>query len=406
MQIALIHYASPPIVGGVETVLARQAQALVNAGHRVRVLTGRGETWDDAIPVLLIPLIDSRHPEVLENKNQLDQGCVPEGFRDLVDRIKTELYRALAGVEVLIAHNVAALHKNLALTAALYELSQEAGQPRQILWHHDLAWTTPRYRPELSEGWPWDLLRTAWPGARQVVVSQARKLELAELMGIPEESIRVVPAGIDLHEFLGLGAEVRRLDDALHFSQAGPILLTPVRLTPRKNLEQAIAILAALRKKLPGAVLIITGPPGAHNPANQAYFQRLKDLRASLDVEDAVYLLAEQAPGGLNDRSIADLFRLADALLLTSREEGFGIPILEAGLAGLPIFCTSLDALRALAGENGVYFSPDDPPEPVAQAISDYLASDPQARMKQLVRTRYTWEGIYAQQIAPLLEEL
>ena len=68
MNITLIHYAVPPIVGGVETVVARQAQLLARAGHTVQILAGRGETWDAAIPVNIIPGIDSRFPQVLSAK--------------------------------------------------------------------------------------------------------------------------------------------------------------------------------------------------------------------------------------------------------------------------------------------------------------------------------------------------
>ena len=49
----------------------------------------------------------------------------------------------VSGAEVLVAHNVCSLNKNLPLTAALWELCGEGrGFPRLIRWHHDLAWTT------------------------------------------------------------------------------------------------------------------------------------------------------------------------------------------------------------------------------------------------------------------------
>ncbi|MCK6569450.1 MAG: glycosyltransferase, partial [Anaerolineales bacterium] len=93
------------------------------------------------------------------------------------------------------------LHKNLALTAALHEIYQTPRFPRLILWHHDLAWTTPRYRHELHEGYPWDLLRTQWEGVTQVVVSELRRRELSELLGITNSSIRVIPNGVDIEAF-------------------------------------------------------------------------------------------------------------------------------------------------------------------------------------------------------------
>ncbi|NMB89501.1 MAG: glycosyltransferase family 4 protein [Chloroflexi bacterium] len=404
MKIVLLHYASPPVVGGVETVLARQALLLTHAGHQVSILAGRGATWDARIPVETLPRIDSRHPEVLKVKASLDQGVIPPEFEALVQQIERDLKRSLAGVDAVIAHNVASLHKNLALTVALYNLSQQPGAFKLILWHHDLAWTAPRYLPELHPGWPWDLLRQAWPGARQVTVSYARLKELAELMGLPEDQVTVVPAGLDLDEFLGLHPRTVTLLEALQLHAAGPLLLAPVRVTRRKNLELAIASLAELREKMPHAQLIITGPPGAHNPSNLDYLASLQAQRSRLGLEGCVHLLAEFLPDGLPEECVADFYRIADALLLPSREEGFGIPMLEAGLSRLPIFCSRLDALHALAGEWATYFSPDDSPRQVAALIAGRLEKDPAFRLRVQIRQAYTWQAVYETRIAPLLE--
>ncbi|HVN55864.1 MAG TPA: glycosyltransferase family 4 protein [Anaerolineaceae bacterium] len=404
MNVVLIHYAAPPVVGGVESVLARQAELITRAGHSVRILAGRGQTWDPAIPVEVDPWIDSRQPEILALKSSLDKGLVPPEFEAVSSRLRASLAASLADADVLIAHNVASLHKNLALTAALYQISQEPGSPLLILWHHDLAWITPRYRPDLHPGFPWDLLRTPWPGARQVVVSEPRREELSHLFQIPPTQILVIPSGLDPAEFFGLSPSTRELVDLLGLADACPLLLTPVRLTPRKNLELALSVLKELHQILPGAQLVITGPPGAHNPANVAYLHNLQNLRADLGLEGAAHLLAELRPDGLTDVEVAEFYRLADALLLTSREEGFGIPILEAGLGRLPIFCTDLPPLRDLAGGWASYFSPDDPPAHVARVIAGGLARDPQYQLRSRVLSEFTWEAIYYNRIAPLLE--
>jgi mannosylglucosylglycerate synthase len=406
MKIALIHYSVPPVVGGVETVLARQAEQLLHAGHTVLVLAGRGETWNRGIPVTLLPLIDSRHPLVMLVKSGLDAGQIPEEFPGLVEEIENDLRRELAGVDVVIAHNVASLHKNLALTTALYNLSQAPGAPRIVLWHHDLAWTADRYLKELYHGFPWDLLRIAWPGVRQVVVSDARQTELADLYEISLDEISVVPAGLDLVEFLALPPSLAELVKRLGLLQAAPILLTPVRITRRKNLEMAIGMLSVLRHDLPNAALVITGPPGAHNATNLEYMNELVELRERLGMKDYVHLMAEYAPGGLLPAEVAALFRLADALFLPSFEEGFGIPILEAALSHLPIFCSELPSLRALAGSTApTYFSPNDPPEVVADVVRDCILSNPTYLLRTRVRLNYTWEAVYEKKIAPLLED-
>ncbi|CAG0930883.1 Mannosylglucosylglycerate synthase [Planctomycetaceae bacterium] len=403
MNIALLHYSSPPIVGGVENVLAQQARLMQQAGHRVRILAARGAA-QPGIDFVPLPLIDSRHPRVLAVKAELDQGRVPADFEPLVDEIERTLRTALVDVDILIPHNVCSLNKNLALTAAIQRLTQQSDRPRVILWHHDLAWTTPRYRAELHDGYPWDLLRTDW-GARHVVVSDLRQRELADLLHIPLDSITVVPNGVDVAAFYKLEATTRNLIERLDLLSAAPILLLPVRVTPRKNIELAVRVLAELRRDFPDAVLIITGPLGPHNAANVDYFTQLKRLRAELDLSGAVHFLAELIEGYLPDEVIADFYRLSDALILPSREEGFGIPVIEAAFSHLPIFCADIPPLRALGCDDVTYFSPDDDPGAIAALLTDHFRCAGVSRWAMRARRAFSWARVYADHIAPLLLE-
>ena len=403
MRVALLHYSVPPVVGGVESVLAHHARLMADAGHTVQTIAGRGGQFDPRVSFTPIPLADSLHAEVVAIKSDLDAGRLPPGFAAIVSRLRADLDSALTGVDVLIAHNVCSLNKNLALTTALHDLHAATGIPRMILWHHDLAWTTPRYRSELHEGWPWDLLRTDWPDTTQVAVSHLRQRELAELLGVPLERIEVVPNGLDVVTFLKLEAQTADLVRRLNLLAAEPLLLVPVRITKRKNIELAVRVTAALRSHFGNPLLVVTGPPGPHNPANAEYFAYLKQLRATLGLEGSVHYLAELVDGYLPDAIIADLYRLADALFMPSREEGFGIPVLEAGLSRLAVFCSDIPPLRELAGDRAVYFSPDAAPEQVADQVAARLAADDNYAMGLHVRSTYTWQRVYSQRIAPLL---
>jgi glycosyltransferase involved in cell wall biosynthesis len=405
--VALIHYSAPPVVGGVESVLAHHARLMADAGHKVRVLAARGEPWDERVPLIRLPLIDSRHPEVLTVKAELDVGRAPPRFSRLVEEIALALSPTLADVDVLIAHNVCSLNKNLALTAALHSLHQAAGFPKLILWHHDLAWTTPRYRPELHDGYPWDLLRTDW-GAAHVVVSEFRRRELADLLHIPAQTIVVVPNGVETKYLLKLEPQTQALFEKLKLIEAEPLLLLPVRLTPRKNIELALRALAELRRLCPNATLLVTGPEGPHNPANAEYKRRLLALRDALGLNGAAHFVAEHTDTlsraeGLPDSVVADFFRLADALLLPSREEGFGIPLLEAAITRLPVFCADIPPLRDLGEADVTYFSPDSDPVEVANLIASRLSADPVYRFAVRARREFTWERVYHDHIAPLL---
>ncbi len=406
MNVVLLHYASPPVVGGVETVLARQAELLVRAGHHVIVLTGRGAAWDARIHVQVLPELDSRHPQVLSLKQHLDRGVIPPEFGGMVDMLYAELCAILTNADWLIAHNVASLHKNLALTAALRRFVDTPGRTRTILWHHDFAWTGRRYENDLHPGYPWDLLRTAWPGVRQVTISAARQTEMSALFNLPLAQISVVSNGVDLETFLALRPETRTLCERLDLVSAEPLFLTPVRLTRRKNLEFGLRIMAELVRSMPAACWVVTGPIGAHNPDNLAYYRSLRDLRQELGLQKSVVFLAELQPEGLSDAQIADLYRVADALLITSQEEGFGLPMIEAGLARLVIFTSDLAPLRALGGEWASYFKLDEPPAEVAARITARLTADDAYRLRAHIRANFTWDAIYTRQIAPLFNEL
>jgi glycosyltransferase involved in cell wall biosynthesis len=330
----------------------------------------------------------------------LDAGRVPAGFTGLTDSLTTDLGEAVTDVDVLIVHNVCSLNKNLALTAAVRNLSKDL---HVILWHHDLAWTTPRYHAELHPGYPWNLLRQAWPGVKQVTISDMRQQELADLFQIDKDEIAVVPNGVDLSRFHKFEQQTHEYVEQLNLRNAAPLLLLPVRITPRKNIELALRVCANLLQNFPDTKLVVTGPLGPHNPANVEYFEKLAALRKELHLVDAVHFLTELTTGFLADEVISDFYHLADALFMPSLEEGFGIPILEAGLAGLPIFCSDIPPLRSLGSSNAVYFSPDADPAELANRIVNRLAFDPVFRMRTRVRREFSWEGIYVRSIAPLL---
>jgi mannosylglucosylglycerate synthase len=403
MKISILHYSVPPIVGGVESVIAHHARLMSANGHAVNLIAARGEALDEKITMTKIPLADSRHERVLQIKKQLDKGEVPSGFETLRDELTDELQKALNDTDVLIAHNVCSLNKNLALTAALYKLHVEKKIPKLILWHHDLAWTTPRYLPELHNGYPWDLLRTDWKNTTQVVISELRRKELAELMNLDADSISIIPNGVDASRFYKLESQTQVLLKQMNLLDYAPILLLPVRVTPRKNIELALQTLAELKKSFPQAALVVTGPLGPHNPANVKYFEMLTNLRKELKLENSAFFLAELVNEFLPDEVIADFYRVADALIFPSQEEGFGIPLIEAAFSHIPAFCADIPPLRELGLNDVTYFSADEKPTRVAELIANYFSTSQTAKLSMRVRLNFRWEAIYRQHIVPIL---
>jgi glycosyltransferase involved in cell wall biosynthesis len=403
LAIALVSYATPPVIGGVERVLARHAVLLADSGHEVRVIAGRGGALDPRVRFIEIPLINTRHPEIERLQRALDEGRVPAEFPEVAAAIAAQLDAALVGVDVVIAHNVCSLNLNLALTAALRELMDRPASARLILWHHDLAWVSPPHRPSLHPGMPWDLLRTAWPGAVQVVVSEGRRAELAALTGIRPETITVVPNGVDLAKMWKLEHRTTELVARTDLCGAVPLLLMPSRITPRKNIELGLRVVAEMRAAGRPAGLIVSGPVDPHRPSGRAYLEQLLALRHALALDDFAWFLSEELHGPPSDAMMDDLYHFADVLFMPSRDEGFGLPILEAAINRVPIVCTGLPTLRELAGNAAVYIGADDDPAQISARVLQLVDADRTNLLAREVRSKYAWEAVYRERIAPLL---
>ena len=408
-RVGLLHYTSPPIIGGVETILYEQAVRLAARGYPVTVLSGRGDPLPPAagaIKLVIIPELDSKYPEVSVIRDGLDHGHIPPRFAPLQATIERRLDLALADLDLLIVHNALSLHFNLPLTAALWKIADK-GRPLLISWVHDLSWVNPLYRPLMQEREPWDLLRRPHPKITPIFVSGQRLDEWKELTGVEIGSNRVIPNGIDPAALFKLGPVAKEL--AARFGLAGTdvVLLAPVRITRRKNLEWAIEAAAAVRSSGRSVQLLITGPPGPHNPLALEYVQELKQLTKRLGLDESVRFLFEQASTAtdgyaIDAATLSDLYMLSDVVTLPSASEGFGLPLAEAAIFRVPVVCTDLPAFREVAPE-GVTFVPlAGGPAAFAAAVLTALES-PVARLRHRVISALSWDRIVAERIEPLL---
>ncbi|NJM05299.1 glycosyltransferase family 4 protein [Candidatus Gracilibacteria bacterium] len=409
MNIAILHYAGPPGLGGVELTIHHHARLLCADGHRVRLVAGSGTSTVAGVEQHINPLFGSRGAMIERVNRALAQGDVADDFLTLYRETLIVLRDALDGADVVMVHNVMTLHKNLALTAALRTLHDDAAFGGLLAWCHDFAWRDPLYLPELHPGQPWDLLRTPWPRTRYVVVSDDRRTMLADLLGLDEAQIAVVTPGVDPQALLKLEAASMALILQHGLFGADPLLLLPARITRRKNIEQAIRIIAALVERGLRPKLVVTGTPGPHNPTNVTYLAQLQELQAASAARDAIlwlysaYCDADGRPLPVDDNMLADFYRIADGLLFPSRAEGFGMPMIEAALSGLPIFCSDIAPFRETAGDAAHYFDPQGDPAMAAAQIAAVLRDDARYVLKKRVARAYTWEAIYQSKITPLL---
>lgn len=186
-----------------------------------------------------------------------------------------------------------------------------------------------------------------------VTVSAATADDLAHL-GVPAERLVVAPLG--LTPLPGPDSPV---------SEAGTFLLTVGETSPRKDYAVVVRALARLD---PSIELVIAGPPAGDEG-------RLCSIIEALGLQSRVRRL-----GAVSDAALAGLYRSATALCFPSLAEGFGLPVLEAMAAGLPVISRDIPPIRELAGAAAMYVTGDD--ETVWAEMIDGVVSDPVLRAR------------------------
>jgi glycosyltransferase involved in cell wall biosynthesis len=142
-----------------------------------------------------------------------------------------------------------------------------------------------------------------------------------------------------------------------------------------------------------------------------SYYRYLLDLRHQLDLDDDMRFVFESGPKSdqpyqVDMNVVGDLFRVSDLVLMPSHREGFGMPVLEAGLDGIPVVCTQDVPAAVEIGEGDVIiFDTETEPLMLAARIIKWMEGSPQYRFRQRVRREYTWEAIFNHQILPLMED-
>jgi glycosyltransferase involved in cell wall biosynthesis len=393
--------------------MSAHAEAFLRAGYPVEIIAGRGgaQYQPDGAQYTEVAELDSQHTEILAISGELQQGHVPAAFAPMRDRIADLLREKVRQVEVLIAHNVMTKHFNLPLTAALYRLMDEGALRRCIAWTHDMTWSSPNSRSQVFPGMPWDLLRSTHPRMRYVTIAEQRQRELASLLGINAAEIPVVHNGVDPVVWYGFSEMGRDLIEKLDLLSADLILLMPVRITQAKNIEFAMQVAVALRSGGCQPRLVVTGPPDPHHPESRTYYQSLLELRSRYGLEQEVTFIYEQGETSdegllISQQVVAELMRASDVLFLPSHREGFGMPVLEAGLLGLPVVASeNVPAALEIGGENVRLFAADTSPEEVARLAREAAASSRTLRFRQFVRKNFTWGQLFRSTIEPLLLE-
>jgi glycosyltransferase involved in cell wall biosynthesis len=199
-----------------------------------------------------------------------------------------------------------------------------------------------------------------------IAITHALARFQVERVGLPADKVEVIHYGLDdMPQPWGANDE----DDVARDAR---VILAISRLERQKGIDVAIRALPEVLEAHPGTRLVVLG----EGPQRA----ELERLAGSLGVP--VHL-----PGRVPD--VAAWLRRADLLVHPARWEGFGLALLEAMLASLPVVATSVSSIPEIvvAGETGLLVPPDDPAA-LATAITRVLANPGELGQRGHARAR------------------
>jgi glycosyltransferase involved in cell wall biosynthesis len=308
---------------------------------------GRGRTGDETYVENLLRAMAPLAGDLRIAALTRDPALVPEGIEPIVLparsqelRMAWSVPRALERLRPRLAHFVHALPPRLPCPAVLTVQDLSFERASLMGWKDRLVFR--RVVP-----------RSVRRAARVLAISERTKRDLVELYDVPEEKVVVTPLGVDPAFTPG--------DDG-----RGTYLLFVGAIQERKDPLAAAAAASAV-----GLPLVAVGPE--------------KDARLAGELR----LAGADVRGYVSKDELAQLYRGAAALVLPSRYEGFGLPVVEAMASGTPVVAAPDAALREVAGDAAVFAEAHE----LAGAVRRALDERERLVAAGLERARrFTWE--------------
>lgn len=217
---------------------------------------------------------------------------------------------------------------------------------------------------------------------RVITISEFNKREIVKEYGYPEEKITVVYPGVS-EIFKG-----RTLDSQGPTLRGKKYLLFVGTRQLKKNLPRLIEAFGMVKKKFPNIELVVAGK--TWQQFTSVKFTKLHNREVSQTAVGIRYL--DFVP----ENDLPGLYAGAEALVLPSLYEGFGIPAAEAMSIGIPVLASNATSLPEVVAGAGILFDPmdvKDMAEKIEMALSMSQNKRQELIKKGMIRAgRFSWD--------------
>ena len=381
MRVLILSWEYPPlVVGGLGRHVDALSRQLAADGHDVLVVT-RGESPSpvhehrDGVRIVrsaVDPLAIDFTTESLLAWAMAAEHSLLRAALPVIRRWRPDVIHAHDWLVAQAARTLAdATRAPLVVTVHATEAGRNQGwlpRPLNLAIHSVERWLTAR-------------------ADHVITCSTAMQAEVTRLFALPDEHVTVIPNGIDVDRW-----RVRRSTRAT----THPLLVFAGRLVHEKGLQNLVDALPELRRHYPDLRLVVAGTGTLEDELQQ----RARRRRVARAIDWV---------GFMPEPELAALLASADAVVIPSLYEPFGLIALEAAAAGAPLVVTDTGGLSDLiaAGAVAAHCPPDDL-DALTKAIRTTL-DDPAGartaarRATRVIRRDYSWPAV-AQKTAQAYE--
>ena len=362
LNIGVVHWAFPPVTGGVEMHLMTVAPEMVRQGAEVSLLCGTvaGEPSTETVEGVTVVRRDGMVTEQIARALEADE--------DLYHRSQAmfDAFLDEHGIDVIQAHN---LHLDfLDVSRALRAACRERAVPYYLVIHNDVFLDRSEERTmRILEEIDWDVLV---PISRFIQESLAPRLPT-----IPSRKWTVIVHGIDIDRFSPKPETEKNVLKSQYGLEGRRVILHPARFLPWKGIVEALQGLRRVVRQFPEAILVMTGRA-------QRIYEDQDELAlydAEIDRTIRENHLEEHVHIGTYDHDdIPRLTALSDVVIYTTvGDEPFGLVPVEAMACGVPVIVTNSGGLTesVVDGQTGFVISKNEErlPQELAARVIELL---------------------------------
>lgn len=411
MRIAMLSYHTCPLAvlggkdtGGMNVYVREVTQKLGDMGLHIDVFT---RSQDEHVPHVIHELGYGNRvvhvpagPEIPLPKQEL-VGFIPDFVRGIQE------FAAHKGIVYDLVHS----HYWMSGLAAL-ELKAVWKTP-VVHMFHTLVMMKNRVaqaQEEIEGGYRLDgeqkVLRQA---DRIIAATQAELAQLQWLYQADISKITVIPPGVETCRFYPIP-----MDEAREFIGVPPcerMILFVGRIEPLKGLDVLLEAIALMRKqgkwdKNPFCLMVIGGDPEANDAKKSSEMTRIESLREQYNLQDLVVFAGKRS-----QETLPYYYSAAEAVVVPSHYESFGMVALEAMACGTPVVASEVGGLAYLVQDGVTGFTvPVDEPQALAdrlyQLLGDEQLHERMSRKAVEVAQAYSWWKITSRLTAVYQEVL